>query len=121
MHRVASLMKRWLMGTHQGSVKPEHAQSYLDEFCFRFNRRGSKARGMLFYRLLQLAAGADRLTYRDLVASPKPKRVKPEGVLGPLSRARHPRRARPRQAIASGCTDCLTILQYGHTGWQSNG
>jgi len=83
VHRVASLMKRWLMGTHQGSIKPEHAQSYLDEFCFRFNRRGSKARGMLFYRLLQQAAGADPLTYQELVASSKPKRVKPKGVPGP--------------------------------------
>ena len=86
VHRVVSLCKRWLMGTHQGKVQPEHVQSYLDEFCFRFNRRSSKARGMLFYRLLEAAAGADPLTYRELVASPKPKRLKQDGVRGSRSK-----------------------------------
>jgi transposase-like protein len=55
-HRVASLLKRWVLGTFQGSVSKEHLQYYLDEFTFRFNRRASKARGMLFYRLLEQAA-----------------------------------------------------------------
>jgi len=50
VHRVASLCKRWLLGTHQGAALPEHMQSYLEEFCFRFNRRHSRARGLLFYR-----------------------------------------------------------------------
>jgi hypothetical protein len=53
VHRVASLVKRWLLGTHQGSVEVDHLQAYLDEFTFRFNRRRSWARGMLFYRLIQ--------------------------------------------------------------------
>ena len=55
VHRVAALAKRWLLGTHQSSVDPAHLQSYLNEFVFRFNRRRSRARGMLFYRVLQLA------------------------------------------------------------------
>jgi transposase-like protein/ribosomal protein L37AE/L43A len=55
VHRVASLLKRWLMGTHQGSVSDEHLNAYLNEFTFRFNRRTSKARGKLFYRLAQQA------------------------------------------------------------------
>ena len=50
VHRVASLAKRWLLGTHQGSVEPAHLASYLNEFVFRFNRRGSRSRGMVFYR-----------------------------------------------------------------------
>lgn len=51
VHRVASLVKRWLLGTHRGSVEADHLQAYLHEFTFRFNRRRSRARGMLFDRL----------------------------------------------------------------------
>ena len=52
VHRVAALLKRWLLGTHQGSVSHHRLQSYLDEFVFRFNRRASDSRGLLFHRLL---------------------------------------------------------------------
>jgi transposase-like protein len=52
VHRVASLAKRWLMGTHQGSVDEAHLPSYLSEFVFRFNRRRSRSRGLVFYRVL---------------------------------------------------------------------
>lgn len=55
VHRVTSLLKRWLMGTHQGSVSHEHLETNLNEFTFRFNRRTSKSRGKLFYRLAQQA------------------------------------------------------------------
>ena len=55
VHQVASLLKRWLLGTHQGAVSREHLDYYLDEFTFRFNRRTSRARGLLFYRLLDRA------------------------------------------------------------------
>src|ERR1039457_2858632 len=54
-HKVASLLKRWLLGTHQGSVTAEHLDAYLNEFAFRFNRRHSSRRGLLFLRLLQHA------------------------------------------------------------------
>ncbi len=54
-HRVASLLKRWILGTHQGSVGSEHLQSYVEEFTFRFNRRMSKIRGLVFRRLLEQA------------------------------------------------------------------
>jgi hypothetical protein len=50
VHRIAFLAKRWLMGTHQGAVDSAHLPSYLDEFVFRFNRRRSRSRGMLFGR-----------------------------------------------------------------------
>lgn len=56
VHRIASLLKRWILGTHQGSVTPEHLQSYLEEFTFRFNRRTSRSRGLVFRRLLEQAA-----------------------------------------------------------------
>lgn len=68
VHRIASLFKRWLLGTHQGSVDPRHLQAYLDEFTFRFNRRTSRRRGLLFYRLLELAVDAPPKPYRAIVA-----------------------------------------------------
>ena len=55
VHSVASLLKRWILGTHQGSVSTEHLQSYLEEFTFRFNRRTSRSRGLVFRRLLEQA------------------------------------------------------------------
>lgn len=83
VHLVASLAKRWLLGTHQGAVEGDHLQAYLNEFCFRFNRRHSRARGMLFYRLMQLAVGAPPLTYQDLVVNPRPKQRRPTAPTGP--------------------------------------
>lgn len=64
---VASLLKRWLLGTHQGAVSPQHLDYYLDEFTFRFNRRNSRSRGMLFYRLLQQAVVLPPVRGKDLV------------------------------------------------------
>ncbi len=55
VNRVASLLKRWLLGTHQGAVQHSPLEYYLDEFTFRFNRRTSKSRGLLFYRLINQA------------------------------------------------------------------
>ncbi len=72
-HRVASLAKRWLLGTYQGSVDQAHLPAYLDEFVFRFNRRRSSSRGMVFYRVLELAAGHDPVRFQDLLASEKPR------------------------------------------------
>ena len=68
VHRISSLLKRWLLGTHQGAVSKKHLNYYLDEYAFRFNRRTSKARGLLFYRLLQNAAQIGPSTYADLSA-----------------------------------------------------
>lgn len=67
VHRVASLLKRWLLGTHQGGVSKKHLDYYLDEFTFRFNRRRSRARGLLFYRLLENAVRVDPVPYNLLV------------------------------------------------------
>ena len=67
VHRVASLLKRWLLGTHQGSVSNWQLDYYLDEFTFRFNRRTSSSRGLLFYRLVQQAAATSTTCYRGLV------------------------------------------------------
>jgi transposase-like protein len=66
-NRVASLLKRWLLGTHQGAVRPEHLDYYLDEFSFRFNRRTSVSRGLLFYRLMQQAVAMGPVRGKDLV------------------------------------------------------
>lgn len=78
VHRVAALAQRWLLGTHQGGIKPGHPQAYLDEFAFRFNRRRSRARGMLFYRLLEQSIQAPPRTYRSLLADPGSGRHRPQ-------------------------------------------
>jgi len=61
-HRVASLLKRWILGTHQGAVRPSHLPYYLDEFTFRFNRRTSRSRGKLFFRLVQQSVAMQPVT-----------------------------------------------------------
>ena len=73
VHRIAALLKRWLLGTHQGSVTAAHLDAYLNEFAFRFNRRHSRRRGLLFLRLLQHAVVTLPTRYRpprsrDLIA-----------------------------------------------------
>ena len=73
VHRVAALIKRWILGTHHGSVQPAHLDAYLDEFVFRFNRRSSASRGLLFHRLLQQAVLTEPLTYAEVVR-PLPRR-----------------------------------------------
>ena len=73
VNRVASLLKRWLMGTHQGAVRHHQLDFYLDEFTFRFNRRNSRSRGKLFYRLAQQAVQVDPAPYAT-VARPRTKR-----------------------------------------------
>jgi len=66
VHRVAALLHRWLLGTHHGAVQPGQLDYYLDEFVFRFNRRASASRGLLFYRLLQQAVVTEPVTYEDV-------------------------------------------------------
>ena len=92
VHRVASLAKRWLLGTHQGAVDDAHLPGYLSEFTFRFNRRRSRSRGLLFYRVLELAAGHDPVRYRDLIAS-QPRLRAPSAP--PSARGRPPSMDRP--------------------------
>lgn len=67
VHRVVSLLKRWLMGTHHGAISHEHLDYYLDEFTFRFNRRTSASRGKLFYRLVQNAVRVPPTPYQSMV------------------------------------------------------
>ena len=77
VHRVISLLKRWLMGTHQGAIGHEHLDEYLNEFVFRFNRRTSASRGKLFYRLAQQAVQMDPVPFAVLI---KPQPVGSGGV-----------------------------------------
>lgn len=74
-HRVASLVKRWLLGTHQGSTDDAHLSLYLNEFVFRFNRRHSRSRGLLFFRVLDLAVNHTPLRYQDLIMTKNPRSV----------------------------------------------
>ena len=62
VHKVAALLKRWIMGTLQGGIQHQHLDYYLDEFTFRFNRRRSKSRGLLFHRLTQQAVDVEPVT-----------------------------------------------------------
>ena len=66
VHRVASLLKRWWLGTHQGAIRSSHLDYYLDEFTFRFNRRTSRKRGKLFYRLMQQAVVTAPVSWEDV-------------------------------------------------------
>ena len=66
-HRVASLLKRWILGTHHGSFGMKQLDYYLDEFTFRFNRRASRARGLLFYRLVQQAVQVDHVSRKQII------------------------------------------------------
>jgi transposase-like protein len=68
VHRVASLLKRWLLGTHQGAQNFSHLHYYLDEFTFRFNRRTARSRGLLFLRLVQQALQVDPAPIKTLHA-----------------------------------------------------
>ena len=79
VHRVASLLKRWLLGTHHGAVSREHLDYYLDEFTFRFNRRSSRHRGKLFFRLLEQAVAVDPAPYAAII----------KGVRGPRRMGGH--------------------------------
>jgi transposase-like protein len=78
VHRVASLLKRRLLGTHQGSVSREHLDCYLDEFTFRFNRRRSRQRGKLFYRLVEQAGSVAPAPYGEIVR--RPRRGRPQHI-----------------------------------------
>jgi transposase-like protein len=72
VHRIAALLKRWLLGTHQGAVGPNHLDYYLDEFTFRFNRRRSASRGKLFFRLLEQAVQVGPVTYETIIQGAPP-------------------------------------------------
>jgi transposase-like protein/predicted RNA-binding Zn-ribbon protein involved in translation (DUF1610 family) len=82
VHRVAALLKRWLLGTHQGAVRPDHLDYYLDEFTFRFNRRTSRSRGKLFYRLIQQAVQVEPSPYREMVGGKPLRPPSPQHVGG---------------------------------------
>src|SRR6266849_9817537 len=81
VHLAISLLKRWLMGTHQGAVSHKHLNYYLDEFTFRFNRRRSKSRGKLFFRLAQQAVAIDPVSYGLIVHSTsKTRKRRPQHI-----------------------------------------
>lgn len=67
VHRIAALLKRWLLGTHQGAVSNKYLDYYLDEYTFRFNRRTARARGLLFYRLVEQAAQVKRISRTQII------------------------------------------------------
>lgn len=92
VHKVSSLAKRWLLGTHQGSVEAAHLPAYLNEFAFRFNRRRSRSRGLVFYRVLELAVAHEPVRYGELIANPRPS-ASPRRP--PSSRGRPPSLERP--------------------------
>ncbi len=82
VHLVIALLKRWLMGTHQGAVSQKHLDYYLDEFTFRFNRRRSRSRGKLFFRLVQQAVAIEPVPLDRILhpASKAKAKAKPQPV-----------------------------------------
>lgn len=104
VHRVASLAKRWLLGTHQGSVADAHLASYLNEFVFRFNRRRSRSRGMVFLRVLELAVAHGPVRYQDLIAHPQPRKTPPTppGARGKPPSLDRPPAERPWRRVGGG-------------------
>jgi len=72
-HRIAALLKRWFLGTYQGAVEPTHLDYYLDEYTFRFNRRTSRSRGMLFWRLVQQAVAVDPHPAKEIARRISPR------------------------------------------------
>jgi len=107
VHRVASLLQRWLLGTHQGSVSVEHLDAYLNEYTFRFNRRRSRRRGLLFYRLLEQAVVAEPITYRSMIVNSAPTGRRPSAPSRPGRVATVPAVHRPwrQSAVATGLPD----------------
>jgi transposase-like protein len=81
-HLVASLLKRWLLGTHQGAVSHEHLAYYLDEYTFRFNRRTSTHRGKLFMRLLENAVQINPVTHGDIIRHARGRKPTDHNILG---------------------------------------
>ena len=81
-NRVAALLQRWLLGTHQGAVAAAHLDYYLDEFTFRFNRRNSGSRGLLFQRLVEQALALSPVRGDELVGG-----AQPQGMVGGESSA----------------------------------
>jgi transposase-like protein len=80
VHRVISLLKRWLMGTHQGAVSHKHLDYYLDEFTFRFNRRRSHSRGKLFFRLVQQAVAVEPVPLNRILHPATTAKAKPQPI-----------------------------------------
>ncbi len=74
VHRVASLLGRWWLGIHQGAIRPSQLEYYLDEFTFRFNRRTSRARGLLFYRLMEQAVDCAPVS-RQMIVGGRPLHI----------------------------------------------
>ena len=64
VHRIASLLKRWLLGTHQNYIGNDYLSYYLDAYTFRYNRRKSNSRGLLFQRLVEQAVTHDPVEYK---------------------------------------------------------
>lgn len=81
-HKIASLIKRWLLGTHQGGISNNHLDYYLDEYTFRFNRRTSSSRGKLFYRLLQQAVITNPTPYSQLIKGVRGPKKMEHNILG---------------------------------------
>lgn len=111
VHRVAALVKRWLLGTHQGAVEGDHLQAYLDEFAFRFNRRTSAARGMIVLPTPR-TIGRQRARPSRRSRRPRQARINPTRPTGALSsrtrQSRHPAPSPPQAQLISYCTQTDT-------------
>jgi transposase-like protein len=107
VHRVISLLKRWLMGTHQGAVSHKHLDYYLDEFTFRFNRRRSKSRGKLFFRLVQQALAVEPVPLARIL---HPEVNQNHNLLGLGESSRYPSRFIPMQGSIKSILNGVVVI-----------
>jgi hypothetical protein len=112
VHRIASLVKRWLLSTHQEATDQAHLAAYLDEFVFRFNRRNSRSRGLLFYRVLELAVGHDPVRYSDITPGRKPRAALPTPA---RTRGTHRAWTVPHWTDLGGALTCTTPVNPDHS------
>jgi hypothetical protein len=119
VHRVISLLKRWLMGTHQGAVSHKHLDYYLDEFTFRFNRRRSRSRGKLFFRLAQQGVATEPVPL-DRILHPRGQAAnETTSCRGYLSQAdTHLPHSEPHPTSVGSAGWSIPRLQCGHHGPQ---
>jgi hypothetical protein len=100
VHRASALKKRWILGTHQGAVSKELLDYYLAEFAFRYNRRYSRHRGLLFYRLAEQTMATEPKPYVELLAAPGEQTPQAEGE-GSAEQAHHWSRRQACECSAS--------------------
>ena len=117
VHLVASLLKRWLLGTDQGAVSQAHLQAYIEKFCLRFNRRSSRSRGKLFFRIIEQAVRREPLPYAKIIKHSRPfQRPKKNVFLNLPASSQYPYNPITPDSLFSLCGEVFCPLSSQHGG-----